>query len=186
MAALAEADLERLPRVARLNERGRAVGLGELCRRLADIPGLARIRYTIYGRRSGWEFDYPTMERNLMLMMREVTSLRAHVDEREGADDLEDALGLHRATRSHVVLVGNVANHLLDEIFELVPPYSSSTTAICARPFRRSSITRSARRESGTKIASRIARRRSSGSDARWRSRSFATNTPTTLSRFPS
>jgi hypothetical protein len=40
----------------------------------------ARIRYTVY-RRSGWEFDYPTMERNLMLMMREVTSLRPHVNE---------------------------------------------------------------------------------------------------------
>jgi hypothetical protein len=39
-----------------------------------------RIRYTVY-RRSGWEFDYPTMERNLMLMMREVTSLRPKVRE---------------------------------------------------------------------------------------------------------
>jgi hypothetical protein len=39
-----------------------------------------RIRYTVH-RRSGWEFDYPTMERNLMLMMREVTSLRPHVRE---------------------------------------------------------------------------------------------------------
>ena len=38
----------------------------------------ARIRYTVYGR-SGWEFDYPTMERNLMSMMQEVTSLRPHV-----------------------------------------------------------------------------------------------------------
>ena len=38
----------------------------------------ARIRYTVYGR-SGWEFDYPTMERNLMSMMREVTALRPHV-----------------------------------------------------------------------------------------------------------
>ena len=38
----------------------------------------ARIRYTVYGR-SGWEFDYPTMERNLMSMMNEVTSLRPHV-----------------------------------------------------------------------------------------------------------
>jgi hypothetical protein len=37
-----------------------------------------RIRYTVH-RRSGWEFDYPTMERNLMLMMREVTSLRPKV-----------------------------------------------------------------------------------------------------------
>ena len=38
----------------------------------------ARIRYTVYGR-SGWEFDYPTMERNLMSMMREVTALKPHV-----------------------------------------------------------------------------------------------------------
>ena len=38
----------------------------------------ARIRYTVYGR-SGWEFDYPAMERNLMSMMKEVTSLRPHV-----------------------------------------------------------------------------------------------------------
>ena len=38
----------------------------------------ARVRYTEY-RSAGWAFDYPTMERNLMLMMREVTSLRPHV-----------------------------------------------------------------------------------------------------------
>lgn len=38
----------------------------------------ARIRYTVYGR-SGWEFDYPTMERNLMTMMEEITLVRPHV-----------------------------------------------------------------------------------------------------------
>lgn len=38
----------------------------------------ARIRYTVYGR-SGWEFDYPTMERNLMAVTRELTTLDAHV-----------------------------------------------------------------------------------------------------------
>ena len=38
----------------------------------------ARIRYTVYGR-SGWEYDYPTMERNLMTMIRETTSLQPHV-----------------------------------------------------------------------------------------------------------
>lgn len=38
----------------------------------------ARIRYTVY-RRSGWEFDYPTMERHLMTMMQEVTALRPHL-----------------------------------------------------------------------------------------------------------
>jgi Domain of unknown function (DUF4159) len=39
----------------------------------------ARIRYTVY-RRSGWEFDYPTMERHLMTMVKEITSIRPHVD----------------------------------------------------------------------------------------------------------
>lgn len=38
----------------------------------------ARIRYPVRYR-SGWEFDYPTMERNLMSMMRELTTLPAHV-----------------------------------------------------------------------------------------------------------
>lgn len=37
----------------------------------------AQIRYTVYGR-SGWEYDYPTMERNLMTMAREITALRPH------------------------------------------------------------------------------------------------------------
>lgn len=37
----------------------------------------ARIRYTVY-RRSGWEFDYPEMERNLMRVMQEITSLKPH------------------------------------------------------------------------------------------------------------
>ena len=40
----------------------------------------ARIRYTEY-RSTGWAFDYPTMERNLMLMMEQVTALRPHVRE---------------------------------------------------------------------------------------------------------
>jgi hypothetical protein len=39
----------------------------------------ARIRYTEYGR-SGWEFDYPAMERNLMSMVREVTTIAPHID----------------------------------------------------------------------------------------------------------
>ena len=38
----------------------------------------ARIRYTVY-RRSGWEFDYPTMERNFMTMLAEISALRPHV-----------------------------------------------------------------------------------------------------------
>jgi hypothetical protein len=40
----------------------------------------ARIRYTVYGRRSGWEYDYPTMERHLLTMVQEITELRPHVN----------------------------------------------------------------------------------------------------------
>ena len=38
----------------------------------------ARIRYTEY-RSNGWAFDYPTMERNLMLMIDQVTALKPHL-----------------------------------------------------------------------------------------------------------
>jgi hypothetical protein len=38
-----------------------------------------RIRYTVY-RRSGWEFDYPAMERNFMKLTDELTTLGPHVD----------------------------------------------------------------------------------------------------------
>lgn len=37
----------------------------------------ARIRYTVYGR-SGWEYDYPAMERHLMTMLEEITELHPH------------------------------------------------------------------------------------------------------------
>jgi hypothetical protein len=37
----------------------------------------ARIEYTVYGR-SGWEYDYPTMERNLMTVVEDITSIRPH------------------------------------------------------------------------------------------------------------
>ena len=39
----------------------------------------ARIRYTVHGR-SGWEFDYPEMERNLMTLLGEITLIDAHAD----------------------------------------------------------------------------------------------------------
>jgi hypothetical protein len=37
----------------------------------------ARIRYSAYG---GWRADYPTMERNLTTMLKEITALRPHVE----------------------------------------------------------------------------------------------------------
>jgi hypothetical protein len=38
----------------------------------------ARLSYTVYGGRSGWEFDYPAMERHLMTMLQEITELHPH------------------------------------------------------------------------------------------------------------
>ena len=38
---------------------------------------VARIRYSGYG---GWRFDYPDMERNLTMILREITSIEPHVD----------------------------------------------------------------------------------------------------------
>jgi len=38
---------------------------------------VARIRYSGY---IGWRFDYPDMERNLTMILRELTSMRPHVD----------------------------------------------------------------------------------------------------------
>jgi len=53
----------------------------------------ARIRYTVHGR-SGWEFDYPAMERNLMAVTRELTTVRAHV-EGSNVHALDDPALLH-------------------------------------------------------------------------------------------
>ena len=39
-----------------------------------------RLRYTVYGR-SGWEFDYPTMERNFMTILKDLTSIKLHARE---------------------------------------------------------------------------------------------------------
>jgi hypothetical protein len=48
----------------------------------------ARLRYQVV-RRSGWEFDYPEMERNLMTMVREVTTLDGH-DRFSNVHDMDD------------------------------------------------------------------------------------------------
>jgi hypothetical protein len=36
-----------------------------------------RLRYRVYGR-SGWEFDYPAMERNFMTILKDLTSMQLH------------------------------------------------------------------------------------------------------------
>jgi hypothetical protein len=37
-----------------------------------------RLRYTVYSR-SGWEFDYPAMERNFMTILNDLSTIRPHV-----------------------------------------------------------------------------------------------------------
>jgi hypothetical protein len=39
-----------------------------------------RLKYTVY-RRSGWEFDYPAMERNFMTIVQDLTTVHPHVRE---------------------------------------------------------------------------------------------------------
>jgi hypothetical protein len=39
-----------------------------------------RLSYTVYGR-SGWEFDYPAMERNFMTILNDLTTVHPHVAE---------------------------------------------------------------------------------------------------------
>ncbi len=48
----------------------------------------ARLRYNTEWR-SGWEFDYPEMERNLMTMINEITSINAHQAE-SNVHDMDD------------------------------------------------------------------------------------------------
>ena len=39
-----------------------------------------RLSYTVYGQ-SGWEFDYPAMERNFMTILNDLTTVHPHVRE---------------------------------------------------------------------------------------------------------
>ena len=77
-ALLALANLAALPGALPAQRRGWREPIFE-----PNVPydgrfTFARIRYTVYGR-SGWEFDYPTMEHNLMTMLEEITAVRPHV-----------------------------------------------------------------------------------------------------------
>ena len=45
-----------------------------------EVTSLVRLRYTV-GRASGWEFDYPAMERNFMTILNDLTTVHPHVRE---------------------------------------------------------------------------------------------------------
>ena len=70
----------------------------------------ARIRYTVYGR-SGWQFDYPQMERNLLTMMRELTTLRPHV-EGSNIHTLDDP--------ARILLLRGDPSKIVDELLQVV------------------------------------------------------------------
>jgi tRNA-2-methylthio-N6-dimethylallyladenosine synthase len=76
-----------------LDTRGRAVGLGELCRRLADIPGLARIRYTTSHPRD--------MDDDLLAAHRDVDKLMPylHLPVQSGSNRILEAMN-RRHTRA--------------------------------------------------------------------------------------
>jgi hypothetical protein len=47
-----------------------------------------RLRYRVYGR-SGWEFDYPQMERNFMTILKDLTNINLH-DRESNVYDMDD------------------------------------------------------------------------------------------------
>ncbi len=63
-------------------------GYAQFRRRIFQEPNAAydgkftfvRLSYTVQGR-SGWEFDYPAMERNFMTILNDLTSVHPHVQE---------------------------------------------------------------------------------------------------------
>lgn len=67
---------------------GAAAAVAQFGRRIAIEPNAAydgrftfvRLRYTVYTR-SGWEFDYPAMERHFMTILNELTSVNPHTAE---------------------------------------------------------------------------------------------------------
>ena len=71
-----------VPLVAAAQRRGGFFGFGPRLGQYQNVPydgrfTFTRIRYATYG---GWRADYPTMERNLTTMLREITALRPHVE----------------------------------------------------------------------------------------------------------
>ena len=64
------------------------LGYAQFRRRIFQEPNASydgkftfvRLSYTVYGR-SGWEFDYPAMERNFMTILNDLTSVHPHVRE---------------------------------------------------------------------------------------------------------
>jgi len=47
-----------------------------------------RLRYHVY-RRSGWEFDYPAMERNFMTIVKDLSTMRVHTTQ-SNVHDMDD------------------------------------------------------------------------------------------------
>jgi len=70
-----------VPLIAAAQRGGRLFGFGSRLGQYDNVPydgrlTFARIRYARYG---GWAADYPLMERNLTMILREITAVRPHV-----------------------------------------------------------------------------------------------------------
>jgi hypothetical protein len=71
-----------VPLVAAAQRGGRLFGFGPRFGQYANVPydgrfTVARIEYARY---NGWAADYPAMERNLTMILHEITSIRPHVE----------------------------------------------------------------------------------------------------------
>jgi len=75
---LAVLSLLAVPLIAAAQRRGGLFGFGARFGENVPYDGrftFVRVQYARYG---GWAADYPTMERNLTTILREITSLRPH------------------------------------------------------------------------------------------------------------
>jgi tRNA-2-methylthio-N6-dimethylallyladenosine synthase len=85
-----------------LDDRGRAVGLGELCRRLAKIGGLARIRYTTSHPRD--------MDGDLLAAHRDVDKLMPylHLPVQSGSDRILEAMNRRHARADYLATIERI------------------------------------------------------------------------------
>jgi hypothetical protein len=78
---LAVLSLLTVPLIAAAQRGGRPFGFGSRFRLNENVPydGIFTFVRVQYARYRGWAADYPTMERNLTTILKEITTLRPHV-----------------------------------------------------------------------------------------------------------
>jgi tRNA-2-methylthio-N6-dimethylallyladenosine synthase len=91
-----------------LDAHGRTVGLGELCRRLAEIEGLARIRYTTSHPRD--------MDDDLLAAHRDVQKLMPylHLPVQSGSDRILDAMNRRHTRAEYLATIERIRDAKAD------------------------------------------------------------------------